>query len=179
MTPPRATAAVVALLASCDGGREYVAFQEDFADYREWPSFDASGGALDPLVDQATRTVYISEWPKSGLDAFAKGTRIVKVVETDPDPTLWLMVAMAKRGGDYNAAGSPGWEWFDLDLSTSGTPLIDWRGVEPPFGSGYECDLGGSDTGDTAAAVGDCNSCHFEAWDNDRVMSPQLDLDLF
>lgn len=171
---------LLVLLAGCEGGREYVAFQEDFADYASWHSIDNTGGELDPIVDGARRTVYISDLPPSGLDAFPKGTKIVKVVENDPDPTLWLMVGMAKRGGDYNAAGAPGWEWFDLDLSASGTPLIDWRGVEPPFGSGYECTLGGTDTGDTGAvAVGDCNACHATAWNNDRVMTPQLDLDLF
>ncbi len=81
---------------------------------------------------------------------------------------------MAKRGGDYNADGAVGWEWFDLDLARSGEPLVDWRGPEPPAGRGYECALGEDDAG--AEGVGDCNICHLSAASNDFVLSPVLDL---
>ena len=63
----------------------------------------------------------------------------------------------------YNATGAPGWEWFELKES-AGTPVIVWRGEEPPSGEGYVI-LGSEDT----AVDGDCNSCHQAAYDNDYV----------
>lgn len=169
----------IAALAGCldhdvgGTGDEYVAMQSDFADYASWTRFDIEAETSSP--GEGPRTVYISELPAASSASFPVGTRIVKVAETDPDPAAWLMVAMAKRGGNYNADGAVGWEWFDIDPSSTGTPLIEWRGPVPPEGSGYECALGDSDTGQDAA-IGDCNTCHAAAWQNDYVMSDPLDL---
>jgi hypothetical protein len=85
------------------------------------------------------------------------------------------MVGMAKRGGDYNAEGALGWEWFDLDLTESGGVAVDWRGPVPPEGRGYECALGEDDAG--SEGVGDCNTCHGAAEANDFVLSPVLQLE--
>jgi hypothetical protein len=73
---------------------------------------------------------------------------------------------MAKRGGGYNADGAVGWEWFDLVFAEDGlTPVIDWRGIEPPSGTGYLCWMEDGDT----AIIADCNGCHVGSSANDYV----------
>lgn len=158
-------------LPPCEGD-EFVAMQADFADYERWRRFEIE--PPDPRLGEGARTVYINAMPPRGSTSFPQCTMIVKVGESGPAPTGWLMVGMAKRGGDYNADGAVDWEWFDLDLSASGAPLIDWRGPVPPEGRGYECALGEDEVG--AEGVGDCNTCHRSGDSNDYVLSPDLDL---
>lgn len=151
---------------------EYVAMQEDFAAFETWPRFDVD--APDPRLGGAARSVYISRLPPPGATSFPVCTKIVKVGREGDDPTQWLMVAMAKRGGGYNADGAVGWEWFDIDVLADGTPVIDWRGPAPPAGQGYECALGEDEAG--AEGVGDCNTCHGVAAANDFVLDAALRL---
>jgi hypothetical protein len=158
-------------LPPCEGD-EFVAMASDFEDFERWPRFELD--PPDPRLGEGARSVYVNALPPRGSTAFPQCTMIVKVGESSPDPTTWLMVGMAKRGGGYNADGAVGWEWFDLDLSEDGVPLVDWRGPVPPEGRGYECALGEDDAG--AEGVGDCNTCHAGARDNDFVLSPPLDL---
>lgn len=140
--------AALALLAcvACDAGLppcegdEFIAMQSDFEDYERWRRLELD--PADPRLGEGPRSVYINALPPRDATSFPQCTMIVKVGESGPDPTGWLMVGMAKRGGGYNADGAEGWEWFDLDLSPSGVPLIDWRGPSPPEGRGYECALG-------------------------------------
>ena len=146
--------------------------QEDFAGYERWRRFELD--PPDPRLGAGRRFVYINTMPPRGVTTFPQCTMIVKGGEDGPDPLAWLMVGMAKRGGDYNPDGANGWEWFDLDLSATGAPLIDWRGPVPPEGRGYECALGEDEPG--AEGVGDCNTCHRAADDNDHVLSGPLDL---
>jgi hypothetical protein len=150
-----------------------VAFQSDFEDFRSWERVHVSDEDLGRGHLEGPRYVHFQKLPKEG-DAFDVGSILVKTAETG-EPTEWEVVAMAKRGNGYNDDGAKGWEWFELEISESGTPLIAWRGLEPPFGSGYECTLG-DDTGDTAAAaaVGDCNVCHAAAWEDDYVQSLEI-----
>ena len=173
----RWSGAILGVCLGCDALRpcdddEFVAMQSDFEGYERWRRFDIE--PPDPRLGDGARSVYINALPSRDSSSFAQCTMIVKVGETGSDPTAWLMVAMAKRGGAYNADGAIGWEWFDLDLSASGVPLIDWRGPTPPEGRGYECALGEDEVG--AEGVGDCNTCHAAAEDNDFVLDSALDL---
>jgi hypothetical protein len=72
---------------------------------------------------------------------------------------------MAKRGGDYNARGAQGWEWFELKAQLDGSWTIAWRGITPPEGCGY-----------SGIAGGGCNICHTGAIANDYVQTEGLRL---
>lgn len=158
-------------LPPCDAP-EFVAMASDFEDYERWHEVQLE--APDPRLGTGARTVWINALPEVGATEFPQCTMLVKVGQTGADPTGWLMVAMAKRGGGFNAGGATGWEWFDLDLAASGEPAIDWRGPEPPAGRGYECALGEDEAGDVG--IGDCTTCHAAAADNDFVLTPDLQL---
>jgi hypothetical protein len=153
-------------LPPCEGDA-FVAMQEDFAGYEGWHRLDLE--EPDPRLGLAARSVYINALPPRGATEYPRCTMIVKVAPTSEEPSSWLMVAMAKRGGGYNPDGAVGWEWFDLDPDADGVPVIDWRGPEPPEGSGYECALGEEEEG--AATIGDCDACHVGAADQDYVLS--------
>lgn len=161
------------LLAACAGEEpdSFVAFQRDFEGYRSWRTIDVAEADL-PGFGHGTgdRTIHVSDGRRG--DLFPVGTRIVKVLRAGDDPTAWPVVAMAKRGGDYNDDGALGWEWFELHLDEAERPAIVWRGEEPPAGRGYACFLGGDD--DTPQGPTDCNVCHRAAADEDYVLSPQL-----
>lgn len=166
------------LLAGCAGELppceqdEFIAQQEDFADYLRWPRIRVA--APDPRLGTGARNVYVNARPPRGATEFPRCTMLVKVAENDPDPAKWLMVGMAKRGSDYNPDGATGWEWFDLDPGSTDAPILRWRGSEPPSGTGYDCALGEDEEG--AEGVGDCNVCHSGAADNDYVLTPELQL---
>jgi hypothetical protein len=159
---------VILLLAACldhdpiPGGdpETFVAMQADFAGYLGWDRVTVGSG--DTGHPDGERAVYFSALPQGGSDAFAVGTRVVKVI---PGADIHAMV---KRGGGYNAAGAVGWEWFELALATDGSPVIRWRGEVPPDGEAYGA-LPGADTADTGLEVGDCNTCHAAAASNDFV----------
>ena len=142
----------------------YVAMQADFADFKQWPSVEVT--ELDSGHGVGARFVYLSR-PEGDGETFPVGTVIVKVIEGSST------FAMARRGGDFNASGALGWEWFELDYATDSTPVIRWRGEQPPEGEAYGALPG--QTADTAAAFeGDCNACHVAARANDYVFTIDL-----
>ena len=59
------------------------------------------------------RTIYVSALPDAGSAEFATGTMIVKV-------SGFNTFAMHKRGGTYNANGARGWEWLELEKTSTG-----------------------------------------------------------
>jgi hypothetical protein len=141
------------------GPPQFLAFDRDFESFRTWESFHTEGpdGGGD-VHTMGPHTEYLSARPPRGSTAFPQGTVIVKVMETSSPP---LIVAMAKRGGDYNDMGAPGWEWFQLDEN----PVqILWRGLGPPGAGTY----GGNPSA--------CNVCHLGAQPNDCVASQALQL---
>ncbi len=168
---------VALALAGCAGGLppcegpEFVAFASDFADFQRWHRTELDDA--DPRLGGGPRVVYVNALPPRGATAFPQCTMFVKTTERGDDPSKWFMVGMAKRGGGYNADGATGWEWFDLDANADGVPAIDWRGPTPPEGRGYDC-ARGEDEGTEVENVGDCNTCHAAAADNDFVLSTQL-----
>jgi hypothetical protein len=158
--------ALVACSANADAPTEpttFIAFGEDFANYRTWPSFeimvDAAPGN-DHLV--GPRRVFYNRRPAAGATSFPIGTIFVKESGNGDLPTRHVF-AMVKRGGDFNASGAKGWEWFELVNDTSGHVLMLWRGEGPPNGDAY-----GSGT------TGGCNACHGGTPKTDYVFSPEL-----
>lgn len=151
----------------------FLAQNRDFADYRSWPSVVVAEG---PVVDghpSGERRVFVSELPADDADEFAVGTVIVKEGAglEESGGVGDELHARVKRGGGFNDDGAVGWEWFELGNSDVGTPLIKWRGEQPPDGESYGCVAGVCDVG-----LGQCNECHAAARNNDFVLSAPLTL---
>ena len=148
------------------GTAAFIAFKRDFADFLQWEPFQVEGAADHGGVHLAgARTVYLKERPPAGSAQWPMGTLLVKALDdrsvdpvTGEPPPLFAMV---KRGGDFNADGAKGWEWFGLVMGTDGQPLIEWRGLGPPSGETY------------GASQQTCNGCH-AAGGEDAVMSVKL-----
>ena len=147
----------------------FIAQQGDFADFEEWTAFEieksAQHGAAKGVV-----TEYLSEMPAPDSEAFPVGTMIAKTVETDAGVAPEIH-AMVKRGGTFNQRGAVGWEYFELQKNSKGTPVIIWRGTQPPNGERYK-DLLNPDANMMEA---DCNDCHADS-PNDAVLSDVLRL---
>ncbi|MBM3242614.1 hypothetical protein FJZ31_40655 [Candidatus Poribacteria bacterium] len=134
------------------GVSEFVAEQEDFADYQSWRVSDYSV-AYNPILGPAhmgnepnyARRVYINPIGKQDGDEYTLGTILVKETFTWENgkqkfAEMGGILAMAKRGGDFNPNGG-GWEWFMLVPDTS--EVIGRGGEEMMDGM--------------------CNSCHEQA----------------
>lgn len=154
--------------AGADSASTFVAMQSDFADFATWDRTSVPGSETGTGHGATSKSVYLNFLPEDGATEFAVGTMLVKVTPVDDGRAIHAMV---KRGGGYNAEGAVDWEFFELVMADDGvTPVIDWRGIEPPFGSGYLCVI---DEGDTAV-VADCNGCHMAGSGNDFVHSIPL-----
>jgi mono/diheme cytochrome c family protein len=121
----------------CDSGitpyptekKEFVAQQEDFANYQNWQSTDYTiapndilGSAHMGADPDYSRRVYINSGEIEG-DEYLSGTILIKETFTWEDGNQKLaemggILAMAKRDGEFNP-NAGGWEWFMLapDLS--------------------------------------------------------------
>jgi len=148
------------------GGETFLAFASSFEGFRGWESFPVPEGMGDGTVHTlGPRTEYLNRRPAEGDTEFAVGTILVK--ETTSEALADRKVfAMVKRGGDYNAAGARGWEWFELKNLDEERVSIVWRGVGPPAGEMYG--------GDPNAG---CNGCHVGAKENDFVLSDAITLE--
>ena len=147
----------------------FVALQRDFRGFEGWHRFQLAGEAFDghPI---APRTVYVNRLPAPGETELSVGTIVLKTLE-DGERSNWLIHAMAKRGGGFNADGARGWEWFELVLSTDDEPVIVWRGLGPPENHGYTV-IGARP--DDMRTDGDCNGCHAGAIATDYVHTPEV-----
>jgi hypothetical protein len=147
-------------------GGTFIAFTPAFEGWRTWEKFPLGEGSAQGQAHLAgPRTEYLNKRPPTGSTTFPVGTIIVKELEVGElgDRKVFAMV---KRGGDYNAARAPGWEWFELHNQPDGTMgAIVWRGFGPPAGEQY----GGDKTG--------CASCHMGG--NDFVHGAALALSSF
>lgn len=151
-------------------GGDFIAVERDFAGFDRWTRFDRGPDAVPPIHPEGESIVYVSALPARGATAFPTGTIIVRVT-TGGAPAEWEVHAMVKRGGAYNAAGAPGWEFFDLRLDTVGdalVPRILWRGEAPPeLGEGYLSPDGGIPLS--------CSHCHGAGgMRNDSVLGDEL-----
>lgn len=115
-----------------NNNQEFFAELSAFADYQQWSLVDYSIGASNPalggghqgLNDAFTRKVYANNTALNFEGTtYAKGSIFVKEVTTLEDgsatfPPQLGLVAMAKRGGNFNSTYS-GWEWFELEPDLS------------------------------------------------------------
>jgi hypothetical protein len=166
---------VVGLLAGCGGASPspgsrnndpsgtttFIAQDGDFSGFENWTHFDLDGALAGNAHVAGPRTIYVKQLPPHGSTTFPVGTMIVKVLSNGQ------ILSMVKRGGDFNAQGAVGWEWFELGEFRGG-PFIVWRGVAPPTGEVY-----------AGIAGGTCNSCHMAATANDSVQAAPLQLSNF
>lgn len=151
--------------ASVDQTGSFLAFDADFAGWRGWEAFHLPDAPSDGVVHLAgPRTEYLNARPPKGSHEFPVGTIIVKELETGAMQDRKVF-AMVKRGGGYDAAAAPGWEWFELSNNPDGSfKRIVWRGLGPPAGEQY----GGDPSG--------CSGCHSASKDNDYVSPTALRL---
>ncbi len=150
-----------------DAPDTFIAFTDTFQPFRTWTSFHSDG---PPAADYPNnpgvigpREQYINKVPPHGSTQFPVGTVIVEARQN----TAMNIFASVKRGGGFNAAGSVGWEYFELtEANGPGTAVtMTWRGVGPPLGDTY----GGDPNG--------CNTCHIACGgSNDFICSAELQL---
>lgn len=105
--------------------QEFVATDEDFANFRTWEMIGSPLRGPDPAgmlgdahgaMDSAlTRTVYGKPTgiTRTTTGEFPVGTILVKELRM-PDGTVPMVTVMAKRGGDFNK-DNKSWEWFMTD----------------------------------------------------------------
>jgi hypothetical protein len=142
-----------------DAGPSFIAVEGDFAGFTSWEAFDG-GTQTNDMLDGGQRTIYLKERPPHGSREWPLGTIVVKTTEGAQT------FAMVKRGGGFNPY-LPGWEWFEIAL-TDGNPVIVWRGTGPAGTLGYG----------NMPPTG-CNACHLDAYENDFVFGPAIQLSSF
>lgn len=150
-------------------GEPFVAFERDFAGFRDWPRVETGPANPQGITHVAgRRRVYVNARPLAGAGdrrgSFPVGTVLIKEI-LDGAAEGHRIFAMVKRGGGYNAGGARGWEWFELAARPDDTLAIVWRGINAPKGEDYGGD-----------PQGGCNDCHGRAGKNDFVRSPGLRL---
>lgn len=149
-----------------DAGGEFIAITSDFRDFRSWERIAIDATAAPTGMTGGPAAVYANTRAAEGATRFAPGTILVKTIENGA-PSDWTIHAMVKRGGTYNVGGTLGWEFFELQLETDGSPSILWRGEGPATGHGY-----GRELPDGGVLELVCNDCHSAAWSTDGVLTP-------
>jgi hypothetical protein len=142
----------------------FVPLQRDFAGYTSWTRVDLGDA---PLAGHPAgpRAAYVNHPLPPGAREYPVGTIIVKEIHTTDWPYTLDLFAMAKRGGDYDPNGAVGWEFFKLLVDSSGTPVIQARGINPSGNDPY-----------TVSGTGGCNGCHAAPGtdETDHILSPML-----
>lgn len=155
---------------------EHVATADDFAGFRSWERIPIEGAAVPTKARPGAVAVYARRRAPAGATAWPLGTAFVKAVESGDDPRDWTVHAMVKRGGDFNRAGY-GWEFFGLQLTEDGRPVILWRTEGDNDGHAYSSGLSPGITVGMAPDVElSCNDCHGNAWQDDTILTPALSL---
>lgn len=152
---------VVLALCACEGSMEepssFLALERDFAEYRSWEFVDAYAPLLEGAEGEGhvpeSRRVFVNRRPPEGATSWPVGTVFVKELAGET-------LASVKRGGSYNATGTPGWEWFELVRDANDAVRISWRGLGAPAG-----------TGRYSQTTNSCNGCHASAPELDGVLS--------
>jgi hypothetical protein len=168
----RRAAIALALALGCGGGDDpiepggFIALTDDFRDFRAWPRRAVGEGELGEHPE-GPRYVYANQAPPPAGEPYPVGTILVHAIEQTDDPMTWELFAMAKRGSGYNAAGAVGWEFFHLEFSTRGVPVIASRGLNPTVLRTY------AGVGPITQGSG-CNRCHAapDAALHDSILSP-------
>lgn len=105
-----------------DSDTEFVAADDDFADYREWTMIGESTGPSN-LLGEAHKPDLVRRVYKKQLQAKADAktgeypTGAILLKEVLDGSAVVEITAMVKRGGEFNLANNR-WEWFMLDPAT-------------------------------------------------------------
>jgi hypothetical protein len=138
----------------------FVPQTRDFQPFRDWMMFQVTPtGAHD---DQNGETIiYLNDMPPADATVFPVGTILVKTMKS-ADASQSSIHAMVKRGGNFNADGAAGWEFFELAVDKHDAVVIVWRGAKPPSGEDYQRLLSKAGAASDAQSDkdGDCNTCH-------------------
>jgi hypothetical protein len=145
----------------------------EFVGVSHWTQFDRGTDPAhldDPSMGRST--VFIDRLPPHGATTFPVGTHILRIMGDPDDPSTWDAHGLVKVGGDFNAEGAMGWEYYGLDMSrdANGDLLAHtrWHGVGSPDGDGYAHP-------DSGPILG-CNHCHGAATWNDSIIGAELQL---
>jgi len=162
-----------------DNSPQFEAQESDFAAFTSWTSFQLPDG--DPLSNivypAGTRVAFLNRRPPSGATHYPTGTIIVKAIQRGASPQDWEIFAIAKRGGDYDAAGAVGWEFFLLAIDPDGVPRVASRGIAPSDDGHGDMSPGPAAGGYFAGGgIAPCNVCHGQSsrGASDYTMSPLL-----
>jgi hypothetical protein len=123
-------------LGGCGGAtkppvEQFVAADSDVADFWTWYTQPFVADAVADIVyPPGSRVGFLNHRPPAGTTSYPLGTIIVKAIENDNVPANWELFGIAKRGGDYNAAGAHGWEFLLLRVD-DGVAHIYSRGLTP------------------------------------------------
>lgn len=152
------------------GDGTFIAFERDFQGFRAWPRVALGDVSAGGHPEGPQQFVYVSRARPAGARDFAVGTILMRTFEQTV-PTDWVIFALVKRGGDYNAQGDVGWEYFRLRLNAQGRVVIAARGLNPRTEAPDDYG-GGPGDGDNAG----CNGCHgtAQARAYDGLLSAQL-----
>jgi len=156
-------------LGSCSeqGPAVFIAMDRDFAGFLQWRRVEL-GTVM--LVGHApgTRVAFINTAQRPSGSAYPVGTIIVKAItQNSADTNQWAVIAMAKRGGDFNREGARDWEFFTLRMQGESVSIVE-RGLAP------RTDGDGDPYGVTAGIT--CNTCHGSADARmvDSILTPEL-----
>jgi hypothetical protein len=162
---------LLALSAACSSESTFVASDADFAEFRSWDHASEAPQSFGAGHPTGPSTTYLSRHTHG--HSYPAGTMLVKAFNSDPDPALWDVFAMAKRGGDFNPSGAVGWEFFRIHILSNDMPTIVSRGI-------FALDIG-PDAGDAYQVLGSavdglCNNCHGTTLSDatDHVLTPDF-----
>ena len=139
-------------------GSEFIANNDDFANFSKWTFVDKVSGTSDNIKDahlaenpNASRTIYVkNNADRTDNGKFPVGTILVKQYSDKSNKPLGA-TGMVKRGAGFNKEFG-GWEWFVLDVAT-GKIELDNTGAQ------------------TRGAIAKCNQCHAKTAENDYVFT--------
>ncbi len=145
----------------------FIAMDRDFADFMRWRRVDL--GAISIAGHPpGSRLAFVNQRVAPTTDRYPVGSIIVKAITgSSPDPNTWAVIAMAKRGGDFNAEGARDWEFFTLRVEGSTVSIVN-RGLAPTSD-------GDGDPYGVTNGLG-CNACHgtADARVGDSILTPEL-----
>ena len=144
---------VLAVACVPKNGAEFIANNDDFANFSKWTFVDKVSGTSENIKDahlaenpNASRTIYVkNNADRTANGKFPVGTVLAKIY-TDKSNKPLGATGMVKRGGGFNQEFG-GWEWFVLDANT-GKIELDKTGMP------------------TRGAIAMCNQCHAKTAEN-------------
>jgi hypothetical protein len=156
---------------------ELVATHADFEGFQRWERIALESATVPTKARPGPAAVYVNRRAPAGATSWPVGTILVKAIESGPDPRDWTVHAMVKRGATFNPTGAVGWEFFGLQLTAEGRPVILWRSEGDNDGHSYSAGLSiAGPVGTPPGAELTCIDCHAAAWQDDDVLTPALSL---